>query len=295
MTRIGIDDYLARHDYVEPPSAKRMRSEGGVRKYNAMLEAKRKEARERSLYVNSALGIVVILVCIIGIGVQSHRAKITGTLSATNASVQNGVVYGAKAAATVDVFEDFQCPHCLEFEQSVGPTLQKDVQANLAQVRYHTMSFLDSATTSHYSSKAANAALCVSDVSVDAFVKFHNQLFTPTVQPKEGSTGNVDFSLYAQQAGLTPDQASTFGSCVSTDQYGHLVQAITDNASKRGINATPTVLVNGKKVDATLAALTKAIAAADAKGPAPHPSPTPTPTPTKPATTSTSPKPSATK
>ena len=299
LTRISIDDYAARHDYVEPPSAKRLRSEGGAKKYNAMVEAKRKQARERNMYVNGALAIVVVLVTIIGIGVQSGRAKISGSLSATNASASNGVVYGAKAAATVDLYEDFQCPHCLEFETSVASTLDADVKANLAQVRFHTMSFLDSATGANkYSSRAANAALCVSDASVDLFVKFHNALFTKAVQPAEGSSGkpNQTFFDIAQQVGMTSEQITTLTTCVQTKQHAALVAAITEHASKKGINSTPTVLVNGKKVDATLAALKKAITDADAKGPAPTPSPTPTSTSATPsATASKTPTPTPTK
>ena len=299
LTRIGVDDYLGRHDYVEPPSAKRMRTEGGMRKYNALLEAKRKEARERAMYLNASLAIIIVLIAVIGIGVQSHRAKITGATTATNASPTNGVVYGGPAAATVDIYEDFQCPHCLELETTVGPTLRKDVTANLAQLRYHTMSFLDSATGSnHYSSRAANAALCASDVSVDDFVKYHDLLFTDAVQPKEGSNGrpDTDFVKYAQQIGMTPAQVTTFTTCVQGQQHKPLVQAITENASKKGVSGTPTVFVNGKTVTATLDAITKAIAAADAKGPAPHPSPSPTPspsgTPSATPATSATPKPS---
>jgi hypothetical protein len=53
------------------------------------------------------------------------------------------------------------------------------------------------------------------------------------------------------------------------------VQALTDKASQRGVTSTPTVFVNGTKLDTVdLASLKKAIAAADAKGPAPSPSPT---------------------
>jgi len=47
ITRFSIDEFLARNDQVEMPSAKRMRSEQGQRKYNAMLEARRRGARER--------------------------------------------------------------------------------------------------------------------------------------------------------------------------------------------------------------------------------------------------------
>ncbi len=297
-TRISIEEFLARNDHVEPPSAKRMRTEHGQRKYNAMLESRRKQARERSLYVNGALSIVVAMVTLVGLGVQSGRAKIAGSLAATNATVSNGVVYGKKAAATVDIFEDFQCPNCLKFDQAAGKTLADDVKANLAQVRYHTMSFLDSSSSGNrYSSRAANAGICVSDVGVDQFVKFHDILFTPAVQPAEGSHGrtNAELITFAQQAGLTPTQVTTFSTCAETEQHSALVQAITDNASKRGINATPTVLVNGKMLSKPdLASLTQAIAAADAKGPAPSPSPTPSPTPTTPAKSATPTK-SATK
>ncbi|MDP9168285.1 MAG: thioredoxin domain-containing protein, partial [Actinomycetota bacterium] len=143
VTRVGIESFLSRNDYVAPPSAKQLRKEGGQRKYNAAVEAKQRVARERARYLNASLAIVVILVSLIGIGVQAGRAKVTVVSSATNASVTNGVVYGKAAAATVDIYEDFQCPHCLQFEQQVATQLDKDVVANLAQVRFHTLSFLD--------------------------------------------------------------------------------------------------------------------------------------------------------
>ncbi|MDT4978344.1 MAG: hypothetical protein QOG07_223 [Pseudonocardiales bacterium] len=284
MTRLSIEEFLGRNDYVEPPSAKRMRSEGGQRKYNAMLASRQKEARDRSLYVNGSLAIVVVLVSIIGIGVQGGRAKIKGALTATNATATNGVIYGKKAAATVDVFEDFMCPACGAFERSAGKTLEADVKANKAQVRYHTIAILDAASNgTNYSTRAANASLCASDVSVDAFVKFHDILFQSDVQPKENTNGLTDgkFLQIAQQAGLATGAQATFTTCVQTEQHKALVEALTENASKRGVTGTPTVLVNGKTVKTDLASVTAAIAAADAKGPAPAPSPTPTPTPSK--------------
>ena len=289
------EEYLTRHDYVEPPSPKRMRSQGGARKYNAMLEARRKQARERALYVNSSLAIVVILVSVIGIGVQAGRAKIAGDLTATNASVTNGVVYGKKAAATVDIYEDFQCPVCQQFEQDVHAKLDADVKANLAQVRFHPIAILDGASNGNrYSSRAANAALCASDVSVDFFVAYHNYLYGKDkqgklVQPEENSNGRTNGNLitYATAAGIPTDASTTFGSCVTGEEHKALVAAMTDKASQKGVNSTPTVYVNGKKLaDHSLATLQAAIAAADAKGPAPSPSPTTSPSGTGSATAS---------
>jgi protein-disulfide isomerase len=143
---------------------------------------------------------------------------------------------------------------------------------------------------------------------VDKFVAYNNILFGKVagkqVQPAEGSSGRSDTALigYARLAGITGNALTNFSSCVSAEKHKSLVQAITDRASRDGITGTPTVKVNGKSVDATRAAVVKAIAAADAKGPKPSPSVTPKPTPkttpkatpTK-AATSTAPKSSATR
>ncbi|HEV7204781.1 MAG TPA: MauE/DoxX family redox-associated membrane protein [Jatrophihabitans sp.] len=287
MTRLSIEEYVARHDYIEPPSAKRLRTDKGARKYNAMLEARRKEAQSRDRYLNLSLAVIIVLVALIGIGVQAGRARIAGSLSATNASPASGVVFGKKAAATLDVYEDFQCPNCLNFEKAVGTTIDSDVRANKAQVRFHTISILDgSSNGNRYASRAANAALCASDQSVDDFVAFHNLLYGTyqgaQVQPAEGSNGrpNTDFIKYAQQIGLGGDKLTTFTSCVTDETHKALVQAITERASEKGISSTPTVLVNGKQIANTLVAYQKAVADALKKGPAPDPSKTPTPTPT---------------
>jgi protein-disulfide isomerase/uncharacterized membrane protein YphA (DoxX/SURF4 family) len=305
FTQVSLDAFLARNDAVEVPSAKRMRTEQGRRKYNAMLEERRKAARERSLWINSALGVLVVLIGLIGIGVQSSRAKIQGDLTATNASVADGVVFGNHAAATVDVYEDFQCPHCLEFEKTVGPTLDADVLANKAQVRFHTLAFL-----SAYSTRAANAALCASDISVDTFVLYHNYLFRSDIQPPEGSSGrsNAELESYAAKIGVSDGQLTSFDTCVNQQTHGALVQAITDHASQLGVNATPTIKVNGKSIAPTLLAWKAAIAAALKQGPAPSgslaplgvPAPTPPPTtaiptPSPTATPSPSPSKSSTK
>lgn len=277
LTRFSLDEFLARNDQVAMPSAKRMRSEQGQRKYNAMLEARRREAEIRTRYLILAFGLVVALVTVIGIGVQANRAKISGDLTATNASVNNGVVVGKAAApVTVDVFEDFQCPICEHFEQTTGTDIAAKLKANQIQVRYHPMAFLDSASSGNrYSSRAANAALCASDISAADFTKYHDVLYGKDsggqqVQPKEGSHGrsNTELLDYAKQAGIKGNDLTTFQSCMSSEQHKALVAAITDNASKRGVTGTPTVMVNGKKLGTvTKASFDDAVAKAAAKAP----------------------------
>lgn len=297
LTRLSVDEFLARNDNVAMPSAKRMRTEQGRRKYNVMLETRRREAQIRTRYLTASLAAVVVLISVIGIGVQANRAKIQGDLTATNAGVKNGVVVGKAAPVTVDLFEDFQCPHCLEFEQSAHADVAAKIKAGTIQARYHTMSFLDSSSNgNHYSTRAANAALCASDINVDTFVKYHDILYGKDtsgkqVQPEEGSNGRTDTQLigYARQAGISGDNLTTFQSCVTGQQHKALVEAITENASKRGVSGTPTVMVNGKKLGTVdQANLDKAIADAAAKAPKSTPSPTTASTPAStPATSPT--------
>lgn len=284
MTRLSVDEFIARNDCVEPPSAKRMRTEQGRRKYIAAVEARRRVARSRNRYLGASLASVVVLIALIGIGVQSGRAKIAGSLTATHASVSNGIVFGTKAAATVDIYEDFQCPNCLQFEKTVGKDVDTAVRANEAQVRFHTISLstLDTAAGNYYSSRAANAGICASDVSVETFVKFHNILFGTTasgqnVQPEEGHGGLPDSDLikYGKQAGLNSTALTTFSGCVTQEQHKAFVQAMTDKASRDGVNGTPTIKVNGKLINNDLASFRKAVAAAVKKGPKPDPSKTP--------------------
>ncbi|WP_460604377.1 MauE/DoxX family redox-associated membrane protein [Jatrophihabitans fulvus] len=301
LTRLSLDEYIARNDRVERPSAKRMRTEQGRKKYNAMLEARRKEARSRDRWIAASLGGVVVLVAVIGIGVQANRAKIEGSLAATNASVDSGIVFGKKAAATVDIYEDIQCPNCRNFEQEAGKTIEAAVRANKAQVRYHVISLssLDTFENGYYSSRGANAAYCASDVSVDYFVAWQQYMYGKVngknVQPDEGAGGlaNTEIETLATKVRnpSLPSTAKTdFNSCVENQRHKALVQAITDKASQDGVNGTPTVKVNGKTIDNSAAAFTAAVNKALKNGPAPQPSKTPSPKPSSstPATTGSS-------
>lgn len=301
MTRWSVDEYLARNDNVAMPSAKRMRSKEGARKYNALLEARKKAARERTAYLTAALGVLVVLVAVIGIGVQSNRAKIQGDTVIDHGNVQNGVTVGNSAKVTVDLFEDFQCPACLAFEQSVGPTLAADIAAGKVQARYHMLAFLDASSNgNNYSTRAANAAICASDIDVATFQKYHTILYGKDStgqnnQPAEGSNGRTDIQLedYGKQAGITGDNFSTFQKCVSTQEHKAYVQAVTDNASKRNVVQTPTVLINGKALqDTSLNGFNAAVKAAGGGAPAtPSPSASPSKSPSKTATPTTSPTP----
>lgn len=257
LTRLSVDEWIIKSEMVPGLTPKQARSEKNVRRYRAAVAAAEVELRHKQRYIGVGTAVVVVLVSFIAIGVQSGRAKISPTANSTNATTALGVTVGnAQAPVTVDVYEDLQCPICNQLEQS-GLTKDFDakVKATNIKVNYHVMSFLDSSSNGNrYSSRAANAAYCASDQSPAAFQKFHDIAYGQTNgknnQPAEGSNGLPDSTLigWGKQAGIT---SADFSTCVTSDQHKDLVAGVTDAASKKGVNGTPTVFVDGKEVKGT--------------------------------------------
>jgi len=313
LTRLSLDGYIISTEAVPGLTSKQAKSEKNVRRYRAAMAAAEVELRHKQRYVAAGTAVAVALVTLIAIGVQGNRAKISPTADTANATASNGVQVGnGQAPVSVDLYEDLQCPICNALEQSgLTKDLEAKIKATNIKVNYHVMSFLDASSNGNrYSSRAANAAYCAADQSPDAFQKFHDIAYGKTSdgknnQPAEGSHGLPDSTLIAwgKQAGIT---SADFSTCVTSEQHKDLVAGVTEDASKRGVNGTPTVFVQGKEVkgtganSVTLAQVDAAIAAAlaSAKSTA---APSPTPSSSAPAgrttpapSTSAKPKPSAT-
>jgi protein-disulfide isomerase len=184
-------------------------------------------------------------------------------LPASATPAGDGVVIGA-GPVTVDVYIDFLCPFCRQFELSSGQALATMVADGLISLVYHPMNFLDEASTTRYSSRAAAAAGCASDGG--RFLEYARALFVS--QPPEGGPGLSDAELI--QLGLSvglPGQA--FGERVLRGTYLDWAPYVTAMATARGVSATPTVLVDGAFVPANARVIAaKVAAAADPAGPA---------------------------
>jgi len=80
--------------------------------------------------------------------------------SATTAG--DGIATGT-GPVTVDAYIDFLCPYCRAFEQASGPGLDQLIADRAITLVYHPMAFLDDASTTRYSSRAAAASACAAD------------------------------------------------------------------------------------------------------------------------------------
>jgi protein-disulfide isomerase len=166
----------------------------------------------------------------------------------------DGVVTG-DGPVRVDAFIDFLCPYCRRFELSAGPALASLVADRLASVAYHPMNFLDAASTTKYSTRAAAASGCAADEG--RFVPYAHALFVH--QPPEGGPGLSDAELtgIGRTAGLA---GAAFAACLSEGRYLDWPPYVTARAVAAGVSATPTVLVAGAPVPADPQMITAAVA-----------------------------------
>jgi protein-disulfide isomerase len=213
----------------------------------------RERARARRMWVSIAAVAVLVLAGLVGWGVYTSQRSSSYVAPAHATANGDGLVVGS-GPKTVEVYLDFMCPHCRDFEQAAGTTLNTMVTGGKIKLVYHPMALLDNASTTQYSTRSAAASGCASDAGkVPEYVQV---LYAN--QPPEGSAGLSDDQLIqlGHQAGIT---GTGFDTCVRDGKYKPWVQHVTDEATRRGVNSTPTVFVDGKKVDSTVAAITQAV------------------------------------
>ena len=155
----------------------------------------------------------------------------------------------------VDAFIDFLCPFCKQFELSSGPALAGLIADGQISLVYHPMNFLDEASTTNYSTRAAAASGCAADQG--RFLEYSRALFVS--QPPEGGAGLSDAELSGLGGAAGLDGAA-FAACLSDAPYLDWPSYVTERATALGVSGTPTVLVAGTAARPDARAITAAVA-----------------------------------
>ncbi|MDQ3151158.1 MAG: DsbA family protein [Actinomycetota bacterium] len=200
-----------------------------------------------------AVVLVVGFAAVVGFGL--YRAQQPDVVAIPPGASAEGVAVGrADAPITVDVYVDFQCPACRQYEQLAGDTLDQLVGSGTARVVYHPVAYLDRFSSTRYSSRSSAAAGCAAAAGV--FPGFAERLFA--AQPPEGGDGLPAAQLIDLGVAAGADRVAT-AACVREGRYAGWTEQLTDTASRRGVTATPTVLVAGRPVELSVTALRDAV------------------------------------
>ncbi|MDT7713025.1 MAG: hypothetical protein QOG46_1719 [Pseudonocardiales bacterium] len=208
-----------------------------------------------------AIAIVVVLAVVVGVGLwlqSRNKTELPNAIPVAAAgpaypvAVQGDTIVTGKpeAPVTINVYEDFLCPICGQFEKLYHQRFEQAAAEGTAKVVYHPVAILDDRSIpAGYSTLAAGASFCAAKAGI--FPRFHDSLYG--TQPAEGGRGWSSAEL--QQLGRALGAGDSFARCVQTDA-GTRIAAATEAASRYvgGLRAdhrfgTPSVVVNGAIVD----------------------------------------------
>lgn len=212
--------------------------------------------------VVAAVAIVVALAIVIGLGLwlqnRSTPADLPAAIPVAAAGPEYPVVLqgdtvvtgSTQAPVTIDIYEDFLCPGCAEFEKLYHQQLAQAAADGRARVVYHPVAILDDRSEpAGYSTLAAGAAFCAAQAGI--FPRFHDSLFT--TQPAEDGPGWTSAQL--QQLASDLGAGDAFAGCMQAGTDRRVV-ASTEIARRfigglhpDGRFGTPSVVVNGTLID----------------------------------------------
>ncbi|MFE2303148.1 thioredoxin domain-containing protein [Streptomyces sp. NPDC059445] len=234
-------------------------------------QAKRDKIKRQGIVAGS---LVAVLAIAGGIGyavVQNNKpsqweAVASDTVVApANTTGKDGttVVIGKDTAKkTLKLYEDPRCPICASFEQTVGPTVTKDLDAGKFKIQYIGGTFLDGdsdksgkikiGSRGEGSKNAMSAMGAALNVSQDAFLEYKSALYSAKYHPEETTDKFKDDAYLIKVANTVPalKNNAKFQDAVKKGTYDAWALAMSEtwNNNKDGVTGTPSLVMNGKKL-----------------------------------------------
>ena len=145
----------------------------------------------------------------------------------------------AGAPVTLVEFSDLQCPHCKEAQPTIEKLIEQDKNVRVV--------FQNFPLPMHdWAMKAATYADCVGRSSNDAFWKFVDGIF--------GAQNDITAANAREKLTALADSVGAKGSdiaaCAAKPETETRVQHSVDLGSSLGVNSTPTIFINGRKISA---------------------------------------------
>lgn len=150
------------------------------------------------------------------------------------------------AKVVLIAFADFQCPSCTLFHFGAGAAISEEyIKKGKARFVFKQFPMLgEESFFAAYASKCAQAE--------GKFWEYHDLLFTKQSSSEGENTGTFSFANLtraAQEIGLNKD---AFGECVRSERYKAAVLQDIQDGKKAGVQGTPTVFINGRKMTGAL-------------------------------------------
>jgi len=188
--------------------------------------------------VGAGLALLVILATV---ALLANRPRTTTSPGSTVAEqlgqpVERRTMGRSDAPVTVVAYEDFQCPACQDFSLALEGTIRELVAAGTMRFEFKPRFVIGPESVT-----AMMAAECAADQG--RFWEYHDALFA-ALRRNPRANQISDFEKLAAQIGL---DSATFNRCLQSQQHKEALLREDIQARDDGINATPTVFINGRR------------------------------------------------
>jgi len=192
-----------------------------------------------------AIGIVVIAV-VLGTSGRAERVPTASTNvtvgdSSVPFSIDGSAVQVGQndAKVTMDLWVDYSCPHCQEFEATNNATISSLVASGKLAAVYHNIQIV-----TDYGTEAGNASACLAVHDPNGWPAFNAALYANHGAQTDGWSAS-DFARFAAANG----GGSATQSCITDGTYRSWITANTAASAKADVDGTPTMFLNGEKTD----------------------------------------------
>lgn len=166
-----------------------------------------------------------------------------GALSYEGLTTDGTFIGEEDAPILIEMFEDFGCPHCLEFTSDIEPHLLENyVEPGDVRLQYRFFPLRQ------LTANAAIAAWCAAEQ--DKFWPYHTELFIAQAHANEGAGPDLAEAFDPEGLGALAEElgldAAAFDSCTTSDEVIEVITGDLRTATEMNLPGTPSFLINGE-------------------------------------------------
>jgi protein-disulfide isomerase len=156
------------------------------------------------------------------------------------------------AEHTLTLFEDPRCPACASFEQTMGENVRQGIEDGTFQVEYVFGTFIDNNIPGTGSKNALNALGAALNVSTEAFLDYHDALYSLENHPSESNDEFGDDKRLIEIAQEVPELRDNqrFEDDVMNSTYAYWALRMSDSFDNDPeVTSTPTLKWDGEVIE----------------------------------------------
>lgn len=207
-----------------------------------------KQKKKDNVTRNLVVGMIALVVVVaVAVSFGTNKAKENAAIpSSVEKSEGYGIVFnkGLTGVPKVDIWEDFQCPVCRDFEAVNAKQIKEWIDAKKIVAVFHPLSFIGAE-----SAYMANAAACSADEG--KFLQVHEALYANQATAENSGKWSAQ-SLIGLGIELKINSPK-WSDCVTSGKYQDWVNNVAADGAKKNVNSTPTVFIDGKEMERTSA------------------------------------------